>query len=78
MAQFVLGDQDIVRDISPRENDNCDNDNGDSETGQGGIEEDKRHYKKDSRYGRQKLLSLHVRIMPMHHFYKGIWKICIH
>ena len=51
MAQFVLGDQDIARDINPRENDNCDNDNGDSETGQGGIEGDKRHYKKDSRYG---------------------------
>jgi len=50
MAQFVLGDQDIVRDISPRENDNTDNDNGDSETSQGGIEGDKRHYKKDSRY----------------------------
>ena len=56
MAQFVLGDQDIVRDISPRENDNTDNDNGDSETSQGGIEGDKRHYKKDSRYGRQKPL----------------------
>ena len=50
MAQFVLGDQDIAKDISPRENDNCENDNGDSETGQGGIEGDKRHYKKDSRY----------------------------
>ena len=51
MAQFVLGDQDIASDINPRENDNCDKDNGDLETGQGGIEGDKRHYKKDSRYG---------------------------
>ena len=45
MAQFVLGDQDLVRDSSPRD----DNDHGDLETSQGGMEEDKRHYKKDSR-----------------------------
>lgn len=45
MAQFVLGDRDIARDISPR-----DNDNEDPETNQGGMEGDKRHYKKDSRY----------------------------
>jgi len=45
MAQFVLGDRDIARDISPRENDN-----EDPETNQGGMEGDKRHYKKDSRY----------------------------
>ena len=47
MAQFVLGDRDIVSDLSPRDDDHCDN--GDLESSQGGIEEDKRHYKKDSR-----------------------------
>ena len=50
MAQFVLGDRgDIAGDISPR-----DNDNGDPETCQAGIEADKRHYKKDSRYRQSK------------------------
>ena len=44
MAQFVLGDRDIAGDISPR-----DNDNEDPETNPGGVEGDKRHYKKDSR-----------------------------
>ena len=51
MAQFVLGDQDLVRDSSPRD----DNDHGDLETSQGGMEGDKRHYKKDSRLGSDSL-----------------------
>ena len=53
MAQFVLGDRGtIAGGIGPG-----DNDSGDPETSQGGVEADKRHYKKDSRYLHRSLIN---------------------
>ena len=72
MAQFVLGDRDIIAgDISPR-----DNDSADPETSQGGMEADKRHYKKDSRYNSYAMYIYSCIIYLS--FLQGIWKIYIH